>query len=171
MDFSISNTYNTQFNSNNAKTNSLANNNTRDSQIEIVLPSEIGTLDKDAFLKMLLTQLQNQDPLNPLDNTEFAAQMAQFSTLEQLSNMNDQLGYLEVIGQQLQEILKLLKSDNTQTENSTSKSEMDSSVKDEENSDEVSTITIRHDFDYSNSNQAELELKQSLTQFIANSIY
>ena len=46
---------------------------------------------KDDFLKMMIAQLQNQDPLNPLDGTDFTAQLAQFSSLEQLSNMNTQL--------------------------------------------------------------------------------
>ena len=46
------------------------------------------SLGKDDFLKMLVTQLQNQDPLKPMDDTAFVAQMAQFSTLEQMQNMN-----------------------------------------------------------------------------------
>jgi flagellar basal-body rod modification protein FlgD len=51
-------------------------------------------LGKDDFLKMLIAQLKNQDPLNPLDGSNFAAQLAQFSSLEQLQNMNTQLGSL-----------------------------------------------------------------------------
>ncbi|HLG74611.1 MAG TPA: flagellar hook capping FlgD N-terminal domain-containing protein [Chloroflexota bacterium] len=47
-----------------------------------------GTLDKNAFLKLLVQELTNQDPLKPADNTQFIAQLAQFSTLEQMQNMS-----------------------------------------------------------------------------------
>ena len=45
-------------------------------------------LDKDAFLNLLVTQLKNQNPLEPMDNSQFIAQMAQFSSLEQAQNTN-----------------------------------------------------------------------------------
>jgi len=48
-------------------------------------------IGKDEFLRMLIAQLKNQDPLNPLDGTAFTAQLAQFSSLEQLQNINTQL--------------------------------------------------------------------------------
>jgi len=48
-------------------------------------------MDKDAFLKLLVTQLQNQDPLKPADNTEFVAQLAQFSSLEGINNLNSSM--------------------------------------------------------------------------------
>jgi flagellar basal-body rod modification protein FlgD len=45
-------------------------------------------LNKDAFLNLLVTQLRNQNPLEPMENTEFISQMAQFSALEQAQNTN-----------------------------------------------------------------------------------
>ena len=47
------------------------------------------------FLTMLVAQLKNQDPLNPLDGTDFTAQLAQFSSLEQQFNMNDNLSEIQ----------------------------------------------------------------------------
>jgi flagellar basal-body rod modification protein FlgD len=48
-------------------------------------------MGKDAFLKLLSTQLANQDPFKPVDQKEFAADMAQFAQLEQLTNMNTKM--------------------------------------------------------------------------------
>src|SRR5699024_10649496 len=44
-------------------------------------------LGKDEFIKILMTQLQHQDPLNPMEDKDFIAQMATFSSLEQMMNM------------------------------------------------------------------------------------
>lgn len=57
--------------------------------------AQSAVMGKDDFLNLLITQLQNQDPLNPTDHTEFTAQLAQFSSLEQLSNVNTNLEQLQ----------------------------------------------------------------------------
>ena len=48
-------------------------------------------LGKEDFLRLLVAQLENQDPLQPMDNTEFITQLSQFSSLEQMISMNDSL--------------------------------------------------------------------------------
>jgi len=58
-------------------------------------------LDKDAFLRLLVTQLANQDPTNPMEDRDFIAQMAQFSSLEQMMNMTKQLEKMAVTNQTL----------------------------------------------------------------------
>jgi flagellar basal-body rod modification protein FlgD len=45
-------------------------------------------LDQDAFLKLLMTELSNQDPMNPMEDKDFIAQLAQFSNLEQMQTLN-----------------------------------------------------------------------------------
>lgn len=52
-----------------------------------------GELGKDDFLQLLITQVQHQDPLNPSSDTDFIAQMAQFSSLEQMQNLNRSFAY------------------------------------------------------------------------------
>ncbi|MDR5708892.1 MAG: flagellar hook assembly protein FlgD [Armatimonadota bacterium] len=47
-----------------------------------------GVLGKDDFLRLLVTQLRNQDPLEPMNDREFIAQLAQFSALEQMHNVS-----------------------------------------------------------------------------------
>ena len=61
-----------------------------------VTSSKDSALGKDDFLNLLVAQLQNQDPLNPMDSTAFTSQLAEFSSLEQLSNVNENLEYLQM---------------------------------------------------------------------------
>lgn len=76
--------------------------------------SATSSLGKDDFLKILMTQLQNQDPLNPLQDKDFVAQMATFSTLEQITNMgtsmdkfvklveqNQLMSYSQLVGKEI----------------------------------------------------------------------
>src|SRR5258705_10712141 len=51
-------------------------------------------MGRDAFLKLLVAQLKNQDPLKPQDNSAFVAELAQFSSLEQSMGVNDKLNQM-----------------------------------------------------------------------------
>lgn len=61
---------------------------------------DTSVLGKEAFLTLLVAQMENQDPLNPLESTEYASQLAQYSSLEQQLNTNT---YLEEISAKLDE--------------------------------------------------------------------
>lgn len=70
-------------------------------QPQAKLSNELGKMD---FLQILVTQLRYQDPLNPMDDKEFVAQLAQFSTLEQMTEQTkwSQMSYaLNLIGQKV----------------------------------------------------------------------
>lgn len=73
-------------------------------------------LDKDAFLKLMLTQLQHQNPLEPMDNSQQIAQMAQFSSVEQLSNIakyqEQGTQFNALISKQLEDLTKVIKESN-----------------------------------------------------------
>lgn len=71
------------------------NTNTNTSQGTTALGQDNGQLGKDSFLKLLVAQLSNQTPTNPVDGTAFVAQLAQFSQLEQLAQIGEQLTGLQ----------------------------------------------------------------------------
>lgn len=59
-------------------------------------------LGQDSFLKLLVTQLQHQDPLKPKDDAEFLAQLAQFSSLEKMTEIRESISELsDLIRQQM----------------------------------------------------------------------
>lgn len=60
--------------------------------------SENSSVSQEEFIRLFLAQLQFQDPLEPLNNREFLAQLAQFSVLEQTRQSNDSLSTLTVLG-------------------------------------------------------------------------
>ena len=66
------------------------------SELTVTETKKNDVLGKDDFLRLLVTQLQYQDPLNPADSAQFTAQLAQFSSLEQLGNINDNIGGLQL---------------------------------------------------------------------------
>ena len=65
-----------------------SSNSSKDSSKNQNIDSGLG---QNAFLQLLVTQLQHQDPLQPQDDTQFLAQLAQFTSLEQLTNINTSL--------------------------------------------------------------------------------
>lgn len=67
----------------------------------------VNSLDKNAFLQLFIAQLKNQDPLSPQDSSAFMAQLAQFGTLEQLTNMNREIVQLR-LSQEMAEASALL---------------------------------------------------------------
>ncbi|NLJ73554.1 MAG: flagellar hook assembly protein FlgD [Firmicutes bacterium] len=60
-----------------------------------------GELGKDQFLQLLTTQLRYQDPINPVNDQEFIAQLAQFSSLEQMQNLNTNISEMMLAQQKL----------------------------------------------------------------------
>src|SRR6478672_9607109 len=59
--------------------------------VQAAVRKPVTELGKDEFLQILVTQLRNQDPMQPMQDKEFIAQMAQFSSLEQMMNMSKEV--------------------------------------------------------------------------------
>lgn len=82
------------------------------------------SLNQEDFLKLLLAQLSFQDPLKPMDNQEFIAQMAQFSSLDQTRQSNEKFDSLLLLQSANQSIGLLNKSVEIETEKGTVKGEI-----------------------------------------------
>ena len=80
---------------------------TSKAQIKSQLSGGPNALGKDDFLMLMVEQLKNQDPMNPQDATEFTAQLAQYSSLEQLFNVNDNLENMRQNGAEMQRMSAL----------------------------------------------------------------
>lgn len=83
-------------------TSALVNTNNEFNQA--VAKQKGSALDKDAFMLLLVTQFKYQDPLNPMEDKEFISQLSQFSSLEQLMNLNTSMEGLNTSTQQQQMI-------------------------------------------------------------------
>ncbi|RTE01781.1 flagellar hook capping FlgD N-terminal domain-containing protein [Paenibacillus whitsoniae] len=106
------------------------------------------TLGKDDFLKILITQLQNQDPTQPLQDKEFIAQMAQFTSVEQLTNMASEM---KLMRQSLGFVSGLIGKSITWTD-------IDSSGASVESSGIVDSITFKDGNQYANVGGKEITL-------------
>jgi flagellar basal-body rod modification protein FlgD len=86
------------------------------------------TLDQKDFLKLLITQMTSQDPMNPMSNENFMAQMAQFSTLQETQTMSGNITQLRSEQQVLQANSMLGKTVSLQVDDSTATSGVVSAV-------------------------------------------
>ncbi len=142
---------NTQQSSSESSTSTKTVTNTKSSGktengTQIVMPGE--ETNKDLFLKLLVAQMSNQDPLNPQDPTQYVTQLAQFSSLEQMQSLNEGMEYLvgltngvlvnsamstasALIGKRIEAYAP--KEDDTE--------ETNNAVKDDEKADDKKTIT------------------------------
>jgi flagellar basal-body rod modification protein FlgD len=67
---------------------------TRQAAADAATTRAAGSLGQDAFLKLLIAQLQNQDPTKPMDDTTFITQLATFSSLEKLTSIDSAIKQL-----------------------------------------------------------------------------
>lgn len=77
---------------NNTKTKSTKSAGKTENGTDIIMPGQ--ETDKNLFLKLLVAQMGHQDPMNPQDPTQYITQLAQFNTLEQMQNLNDNTQYM-----------------------------------------------------------------------------
>ena len=77
---------------NNTKTKSAKSAGKTENGTDIIMPGQ--ETDKNLFLKLLVAQMGHQDPMNPQDPTQYITQLAQFNTLEQMQNLNDNTQYM-----------------------------------------------------------------------------
>lgn len=80
----------------------LGSDSTSSSSSSSSSSSTTSSLGQDAFLQLLVTQLEYQDPLSPMDDKEFVAELAQFSSLEQLTEINTGIENLATLGEEQQ---------------------------------------------------------------------
>lgn len=78
--------------------NNIGTSTTTQSSSTQSAKSSESSLGKDDFLKLLVTQMQYQDPMKPMDDTQFVSQMAQFSSLEQMQNLNSSMMTVQASG-------------------------------------------------------------------------
>lgn len=93
-------------------------------------------LGKDAFLNLMMTQLAHQDPLSPLDNQEMIAQMAQFSSVEQMGMMNESMSKSVSQNDEILSTLLLMANQNSSSDTS---SQIESLVEKTDRSNELNT--------------------------------
>lgn len=97
------------------------------------------SLGQDAFLELMMTQLAHQDPLSPMDNQEMIAQMAQFSSVEQMGLMNE--GMTKNVEQNDMILDALLQMATNMNEN-TSSSKIDDLIQKTDQSNEINTNVL-----------------------------
>jgi len=78
----------------NSGTSSTDTSNTTNNSSDPISNAAGGAMGKDQFMKLLITEMQNQDPMSPMDGKDLAVQLAQFTSVEQLTDINTKLDAL-----------------------------------------------------------------------------